>query len=457
MNHGSDPSPDDEYTSPASLPGAIIDDKYRVEGVIGRGGVGLVVVATHVAMSQRVAIKMIRDDVPMQRELLDRFHREARAAAMIKSEHVARVLDVGRLPTGRPYIVMEYLEGEDLEKIVTRGALPFTIAIDLCLQACEALAEAHRAGIIHRDLKPANLFVTRRADGSPIVKVLDFGISKIQPLTADRAGRSVETTSIMGSPGYMAPEQMKSTRDVDARADVWSLGAVLYEMVVGRPAFGGENMIEILNAIATCNPPPPSQIQPGVPADFDQVIARCLTQEPEHRFESIAHLAVALHPFASPAAAGLAERAVRIFQEPMPAYEEPAFASMRSEPRPSSLTVITRARVSSSTKAVFGLLALTFAVAAVIAFFAVRGSAVRDPDSFPLAAMAPALPSANASAVASGAPAPTVPPPAPVTADAAAPVPSASVAVPSAVHPVAHPVHRAPKPVPGASPFGDRK
>jgi len=453
MSHGSSPSLDDEFTSPASLPGAIIDEKYRVEGVIGRGGVGLVVVATHLAMSQRVAIKMIRDDVPMQRELLDRFHREARAASMIKSEHVARVLDVGRLPTGRPYIVMEYLEGEDLEKIVTRGALPFTIAIDLCLQACEALAEAHRAGIIHRDLKPANLFVTRRADGSPIVKVLDFGISKIQPLTADRAGRSVETTSIMGSPGYMAPEQMKSTRDVDARADVWSLGAVLYEMVVGRPAFGGENMIEILNAIATCNPPPPSQIQPGVPAVFDQVIARCLTQEPEHRFESIAHLAVALHPFASPAAAGLAERAVRIFQEPMPAYEEPAFASMRSEPRPSSLTVITRPRVSSWKKAAFGFLVAALAVGGVVAFLSVRHSSPRVPDGLAAATEAPAPPPSAASPTV-GAPPSTA---TAVSGDAAAPATSASVAVPSQPRPAARPVRRAPRSVPGASPFGDRK
>src|SRR5208283_1909044 len=137
--------------------------------------------------------------------------------------------------------------------------------VDLSLQACEALAEAHRAGIVHRDLKPANLFLTRRTDGAPLVKVLDFGISKIQPLTAAREGRSIETTSIMGSPGYMAPEQMRSTRDVDARADVWSLGTVLYEMLVGRPAFEGATMIEILNAIAACSPPAPSARQPSVP------------------------------------------------------------------------------------------------------------------------------------------------------------------------------------------------
>jgi serine/threonine-protein kinase len=459
------PPHQDDYVSPTSLPGAIIDGKYRVDGIIGRGGVGLVVVATHLAMKQRVAIKMIRDDVPMQRELLDRFHREARAASMIRSEHVARVLDVGRLPTGRPYIVMEYLEGEDIEHAVARGPFPFTTAVDLSLQACEALAEAHRAGIIHRDLKPANLFLTRRADGAPLVKVLDFGISKIQPLTAARAPGGVETTSIMGSPGYMAPEQMKSTRDVDARADVWSLGAVLYEMVVGTPAFGGANMIEILNAIAACNPVPASHRQQGVPPAFDAVLGRCLTREPDHRFESVAELAVALQPFASPAAAGLAERAVRISQEPLPALDEPAFVALRSEPRPSSLTVVTPARrtLSRQRKVIVAAVAvgcLAGGAAGVLVLGASPPPPI--PDSFVAAAVTPP---ASPSALASLPPLPTS-----AVVASATPVPSASVSpqVPAA-QPRSPPVGPPPRPVvarpvarrPGApsptSPFGDRK
>jgi serine/threonine-protein kinase len=333
-----------DYVSPESVPGAIIADKYRVDGVIGRGGVGVVVAATHLDIAQRVAIKMIRDDVPLQHELLDRFQREARAAAMIRSEHVTRVLDVGRLPNGRPYIVMEFLDGEDLERVISRGAMPCKNAVDLALQTCEALAAAHRSGIIHRDLKPANLFLTRRVDGAPLVKVLDFGISKIQPLTTVRVGRGVETTSIMGSPGYMAPEQMKSTRDVDARADIWSVGAVLYELVVGRPAFDGSSMIEILNAIATCKPIPPSARVPGVPPALDRVIARCLTASPDGRFATVAALAVALQPFASPGGAGVADRVIQISREPPPVLEDPPFLNLRPEADPSTVTVMASRR-----------------------------------------------------------------------------------------------------------------
>ncbi len=481
---------DDDFVSPASLPGAMIDEKYRVDRVIGRGGVGLVVVATHLAMAQRVAIKMIRDDVPMQRELLDRFHREARAAAMIRSEHVARVLDVGRLPTGRPYIVMEYLEGEDLEKVIARGPVPYAAAVDLSLQACEALAEAHRAGIVHRDLKPANLFLTRRTDGAPLVKVLDFGISKIQPLTAAREGRSIETTSIMGSPGYMAPEQMRSTRDVDARADVWSLGTVLYEMLVGRPAFEGATMIEILNAIAACRPPAPSARQPGVPVGLDVVLTRCLSKEPEERYAGIAELAVALQPFASPAGAGLADRAVRISREPVPAYEEPQFSVLRYEPRPSTVTVVTPARRRLSRLRMLGAGVGGLCILAVAGFVYARraapsassaspGDGVAASDHSPAPTPSAPSPSADPAAPPTVAAAPeSVPPPAGSGRAPSPPMgwpPAPSVArvassLAATVAPAAPrttiskpPARRAPRPTtagattPESSSFGDRK
>ncbi len=465
---------ENDYVSPEALPGAVIDGKYRVDAVIGRGGVGLVVAATHVAIDQRVAIKMIRDDVPMQHELLDRFHREARAAVMIRSEHVARVLDVGRLPTGRPYIVMEYLEGEDLERVIGRGAMPCTAAVDLALQTCEALAAAHRAGIIHRDLKPSNLFLTRRPDGAPLIKVLDFGISKIQPLTAARHGRPVETTSIMGSPGYMAPEQMKSTRNVDARADIWSVGAVLYEMLVGQPAFEGSTMLEVLNAIATCDPIPPSQRQPGVPAALDFVIARCLAAEPEGRFNDVAELAVALQPFASPAAAGLAERVIQISSEALPSFEEPPFAALRSEPRPSALTVMGARQRHRSRLRVISVAAAGLCIAgALFGVFARRSPTLPLPDSFtgapetrvtatpktpiPLYVVDPVSP-------------PPLPSPPPVVAESAAPsaapVPSQSAASAASAAPSASASKLLPRRIlrpaePSAtarlSPFGDRK
>ena len=463
------PSPEDDYVSPWALAGAMIDEKYRVDRVIGKGGVGLVVAATLLATEQRVAIKMIRDDVPMQRELLDRFQREARTTAMIRSEHVARILDVGRLPTGRPYIVMEYLEGEDLEQVLARSALPVTAAVDFSLQACEALAEAHRAGIVHRDLKPANIFLTQR-DGAPLVKVLDFGISKIQPLTAMLGGRSVETTSIMGSPGYMAPEQMKSTRDVDARADVWSLGTVLYEMLVGRPAFDGATMLEILNAIAACRPVPPSQRQPGVPRGLDAVIARCLTPDPSHRYATITELAVALQPFGSPAAYALVEQVLRISREPAPTFDEVSFpglsslSPLRSEPRPSALTIMIPTRRRRSRMAMLGLsLGGLSVVGAAGTAYSLRSAPPPPADSFmgvaqagsPPAGTAP-LPSSVAAAAVVAAPSPAPP----ATVDDA-PVVSASSPPPAVPH---RAVFTAPRrgarpasAAPGASPFGDRK
>jgi serine/threonine protein kinase len=459
---------DEEYVSPATLPGAVIDEKYRVERVIGRGGVGLVVAATHLGMGQLVAIKMIRDDIPMQRELLDRFHREARAAAMIRSEHVARVLDVGRLPTGRPYIVMEFLEGEDLERVVSRGPLNVTSAVDFALQACEALAEAHRAGVIHRDLKPANLFLSRRADGEPLVKLLDFGISKISPLTAVRSSRGVETTSIMGSPGYMAPEQMKSTRDVDARADVWSLGTVLYEMLVGRPAFEGASMLEILNAIAASELVPPSHRQRGIPRELDVVIARCLEREPDQRYGGIAELAMALRPFASPGGAALADRALRISQEPAPVMEEPQFSALLSEPRPSALTVITpgRRRTPQLIALLGGLVGVLLA-GAIVGVYMLRTSGGPIGSSLSVAAPVapgPASPAASPVAAAAAPPA-TVAEPAPPstwTASSSSAVPPASAIATATRHrpvyyrPPSHHPH-GPAEAPGTSPFGDRK
>jgi serine/threonine protein kinase len=447
--------PEDDYVSPATLAGAMIDDKYEVERIIGRGGVGVVVAATHVAIGQRVAIKMIRDDVPMQRELLDRFHREARAAAMIRSEHVARVLDVGRLPTGRPYIVMEFLDGEDLERVVARGPMHATAAVDFALQACEALAEAHRAGVIHRDLKPANLFLSRRPDGSPLLKLLDFGISKISPLTQVRVARGVETTSIMGSPGYMAPEQMKSTRDVDARADVWSLGTVLYEMLVGRPAFEGASMLEILNAIASSELVLPSQRQRGIHPALDAVIARCLEREPDQRYGSIAELAMALRPFASPAGAVLADQALRISQEPAPVVEEPQFSALLSEPRPSALTVITpgRRRASRMLALTLGVLGL-FVAGALVGVYALRAApAPAIAASAPLPVTSPAPTEAQASAANPAAPSTGSAPSASASA-AAFPVVSAVPRWHVYPQPIRRVVHA---PAPGASPFGDRK
>ncbi|HZU84626.1 MAG TPA: serine/threonine-protein kinase, partial [Polyangiaceae bacterium] len=265
-------------------PGAIVAEKYRVERVLGEGGMGVVVEATHLGLDQRVAIKFLLPEAMRHKEAVERFQREAKVAAKVKSEHVARVHDVGTLPGGEPFIVMEYLEGSDLRQLLRGGALAVADACEIALQACEALAQVHAAGIVHRDLKPSNLYVTRRADGSPCVKLLDFGISKFS--WHDDPGTDpalTATATILGSPSYMSPEQLKSTKEVDARTDVWSLGAVLYEALAGRPAFRGETVPQVCAMIASDTPPALATLRPDVPDALDRVILQCLEKDPDRR------------------------------------------------------------------------------------------------------------------------------------------------------------------------------
>jgi eukaryotic-like serine/threonine-protein kinase len=269
------------------VPGTVVDGKYRVEKIIGEGGMGLVVSAVHLGLEQEVAIKFLLPEAMRNKVAVERFLREAKVAAKVRSEHVARVHDVGTLEEGGvPYIVMEHLEGVDLGKLIDQeGALPIEEACEIALQACEALAEVHAAGIVHRDLKPSNLFVTRKADGSPAVKLLDFGISKLT-LTGDESGLDpalTQTMTIMGSPSYMSPEQLKSTKEVDHRGDVWSLGAVLYEAITGKPAFRGESLPQVCAMIASEDPPLPSTRREGIPLDLERTLLRCLEKSPDRR------------------------------------------------------------------------------------------------------------------------------------------------------------------------------
>jgi len=278
--------------------GEIIGEKFRVERVLGQGGMGVVLIALHVELDQRVAIKVLNEKITSDAAAVERFVREARAAAKLRSEHVCRVSDVGRLDDGSPYIVMELLSGSDLAAVVANGPLPVPTAIDYVLQACEALAEAHALGIVHRDLKPANLFLTRRLDGSPLVKVLDFGIAKapaVEQLALTR------TDTMMGSPGYMSPEQLRSARDVDARTDVWALGVILYQLMSGRVPFPATTLTELAVMIAM-DPPQPLEVAPALRA----VVFRCLEKAPDDRYPDIGELAAALVPFGDSTAAAKA-------------------------------------------------------------------------------------------------------------------------------------------------------
>ncbi|WP_434045813.1 MULTISPECIES: serine/threonine-protein kinase [Sorangium] len=296
--------------------GDVIADKYRVDRVLGRGGMGMVVAASHLFLPHRVAIKLlICDDSPA---LMQRFLREARAAARLKGEHVVRVLDVGELGSGVPYIVMEYLEGDDLSEVLrARGPLGVTESADYVLQACVAMAEAHAAGIVHRDLKPANLFLTATPGGAKLIKVLDFGISKELPGSGEGGAAALtQTREMLGSPVYMPPEQMRSSRSVDARSDIWALGAILYRLLAGRPPFEAPALAELILLVASAEPVPPSALRSDIPRELERVILHCLQKDPAQRPQTVADLALALVPFASAGGQERAERAARILAAP---------------------------------------------------------------------------------------------------------------------------------------------
>jgi serine/threonine-protein kinase len=272
------------------LIGAVLAGRYRVERVIGQGGMGVVVKAMHLQLHQPVAMKFLLPEVLGNQQIVQRFLREAQAAVRLRSEHVARVIDVGTLESGAPYMVLEYLDGADLSNF-PRSQLSVGAIVDLVLQACEALAEAHSLGIVHRDIKPANFFITRGADGVPLLKVLDFGISK----TPTTSGNLTATQAVMGTPAYMSPEQMRSSRDVDHRCDIWSLGVVLYELLQGAPPFGGDTFSSMVIKVVT--DPLPRMTVP-LPGELDAIVYRCLEKDPARRFQNVAELAHALAPYA---------------------------------------------------------------------------------------------------------------------------------------------------------------
>jgi serine/threonine protein kinase len=297
-------------------PGQLLAGKYLVDRLLGVGGMGAVVSATHTHLDQLVAIKFLLPEMMGSEEVVARFLREARAAAKIKSEHVVRVSDTGTLDGGVPYIVMEFLEGHDLgELLERRGPLPVALAVDYVLEACEALAEAHAAGIVHRDLKPSNLFLSRRADDTEIVKVLDFGISKqISPEALTANPSLTKTTDVFGSPTYMSPEQLKASRDVDTRADVWALGVILYELLSGKTPFGGGTVAEIFGAILHQPAPGIRDIRKDVHVDLERALLRCLEKDVAKRFQTIAELADALVPFGSDSSRESTARVNRILR-----------------------------------------------------------------------------------------------------------------------------------------------
>jgi serine/threonine-protein kinase len=294
--------------------GRVISGRFRVEHVIGIGSMGIVLAARHLELDERVAIKLIRAEMQRVPGVLQRFAREAKAAVSIKSEHVAQVYDVGTADGIGPYIVMEYLEGCDLAQVLElEGRLPIRRAVHYIMQACEALAAAHSVGITHRDIKPENLFLTRQGDLERI-KLLDFGISKAA-LTGKVFGdelSAAESSCLLGTPLYMSPEQIRATAEVDHRADIWSLGAVLYELVTAQSAFVADIVHKVWTRILETTPTPLAAHCSEAPPALQEVIDRCLEKDPARRFQSVAELANALSPFAPSRARLYAQRASSI-------------------------------------------------------------------------------------------------------------------------------------------------
>ncbi|HEX2876381.1 MAG TPA: serine/threonine-protein kinase [Polyangiaceae bacterium] len=293
---------EDNIAAPARV-GDVVADKYLIEETLGVGGMGVVVAARDQVLDRRVAIKFLLPKLAGSDTAVQRFVREARAATRVTSEHVVRLLEIEKLPSGTPFFVMEYLEGSDLRALLReRGPLAPSLAVDYVLQALQAVAEGHVKGIVHRDIKPGNLFLTARADGTALIKVLDFGIAK----TLDEA--SSESTSLtssddvrLGSPAYMPPEQLQNPRNVDKRSDIWSIGATLYELLCGRPPFEAQGYLELASRILS-QPPVPLSEQPvpnTLPKGLEAVLRRCLEKDRHARYANAAELAAALAPFGS--------------------------------------------------------------------------------------------------------------------------------------------------------------
>jgi serine/threonine-protein kinase len=282
----------------------VVAEKYRVEETLGVGGMGVVVAARDEVLERRVAIKFLLPKLAGSETAVQRFVREARSAIRITSEHVVRLLEIDKLPNGTPFFVMEYLEGRDLRAVLREdGPLEPSVAVDYLLQALQAVAEGHLKGIVHRDIKPGNLFLTTRADGTPLIKVLDFGIAKRleQPDELEHGSLTSSDDVRLGSPAYMPPEQLQDPRDVDTRSDIWSLGATLYELLSGKPPFDGPSYVELVSRILSAPPKPISSRDPAqrLPEGLEEVLKKCLEKERALRYANAAELATALARFGS--------------------------------------------------------------------------------------------------------------------------------------------------------------
>ena len=279
-------------------PGTVLLGKYRVERLIGQGGMAAVYLAHHELLQQDVAIKVLLPDVALKPDMAARFLNEARAAVRLRDEHIAMVMDVGRLEDESAYIVLEYLEGHDLEETLeSEGPMPWERVVDYVLQALEAVAQAHAMGVVHRDLKPSNLFLAKRHNGGTIVKVLDFGISKIENPSSDMSVTSTKT--MLGSPAFMSPEQLRSAKKVDLRTDIWAVGVIFYHLLTNAFPYEAESVGELFAAVLEQEPAAIRAKRPDVPEALEAVYRKCLARSTADRYQNVAELAAALEPIAT--------------------------------------------------------------------------------------------------------------------------------------------------------------
>jgi len=277
----------------ADYSGRTLDDKYHLTRLLGKGGMGSVYRGEHVIIGKQVAVKFLHSEFAGNEEVVKRFYREAQAAASIGHSSIIDVLDVGVSPEGEPYLVMEYLEGESLGDMLSRtGPLDAGAACGIMEPSLQALQAAHSSGIVHRDLKPDNIFIVRQPSGPPKIKLIDFGISKFVEGTGGE--KLTQTGSVMGTPAYMSPEQARGSTDLDYRADIYSMGVILYEMLTGCLPFKGANFTEIIISILTELPTPPQEAYEHFPTEAEAVLMKSLAKNPDDRYQNCGEFAEAL-------------------------------------------------------------------------------------------------------------------------------------------------------------------